>query len=117
MSAAVLLRCCVCAVLLRRGVAPAVRGWLDHRRAHWLLLSTFRLCGPRPLASPYPLLPALSLAHSQLRHHPNTLSPRRTHFPARHRTCRYGVRVNTISAGPLGSRAAKAIGFIDDMIR
>jgi enoyl-[acyl-carrier protein] reductase I len=25
--------------------------------------------------------------------------------------------VNTISAGPLGSRAAKAIGFIDDMIR
>jgi enoyl-[acyl-carrier protein] reductase I len=27
------------------------------------------------------------------------------------------VRVNTISAGPLGSRAAKAIGFIDDMIR
>lgn len=26
------------------------------------------------------------------------------------------VRVNTISAGPLGSRAAKAIGFIDDMI-
>lgn len=30
---------------------------------------------------------------------------------------KYGVRVNTISAGPLGSRAAKAIGFIDDMIR
>ena len=29
----------------------------------------------------------------------------------------YQVRVNTISAGPLGSRAAKAIGFIDDMIR
>merc|ERR1712224_1184949 len=29
---------------------------------------------------------------------------------------KYGVRVNTISAGPLGSRAAKAIGFIDDMI-
>ena len=27
------------------------------------------------------------------------------------------VRVNSISAGPLGSRAAKAIGFIDDMIR
>ena len=27
------------------------------------------------------------------------------------------VRVNAISAGPLGSRAAKAIGFIDDMIR
>jgi enoyl-[acyl-carrier-protein] reductase (NADH) len=27
------------------------------------------------------------------------------------------IRVNTISAGPLGSRAAKAIGFIDDMIR
>lgn len=25
--------------------------------------------------------------------------------------------MNTISAGPLGSRAAKAIGFIDDMIR
>ena len=30
---------------------------------------------------------------------------------------KYGVRVNTVSAGPLGSRAAKAIGFIDDMIR
>ena len=30
---------------------------------------------------------------------------------------KWGVRVNTISAGPLGSRAAKAIGFIDDMIR
>ena len=30
---------------------------------------------------------------------------------------KYGVRVNSISAGPLGSRAAKAIGFIDDMIR
>lgn len=30
---------------------------------------------------------------------------------------KYHVRVNTISAGPLGSRAAKAIGFIDDMIR
>ena len=29
---------------------------------------------------------------------------------------KYGVRVNTISAGPLGSRAAKAIGFIDAMI-
>ncbi|XP_026401106.1 enoyl-[acyl-carrier-protein] reductase [NADH], chloroplastic-like [Papaver somniferum] len=29
---------------------------------------------------------------------------------------RYKVRVNTISAGPLGSRAAKAIGFIDTMI-
>ena len=29
---------------------------------------------------------------------------------------KWGVRVNTISAGPLGSRAAKAIGFIDDMI-
>lgn len=29
---------------------------------------------------------------------------------------KYGIRVNTISAGPLGSRAAKAIGFIDDMI-
>jgi enoyl-[acyl-carrier protein] reductase I len=28
----------------------------------------------------------------------------------------WGVRVNTISAGPLGSRAAKAIGFIDRMI-
>lgn len=26
------------------------------------------------------------------------------------------IRVNTISAGPLGSRAAKAIGFIDTMI-
>jgi enoyl-[acyl-carrier protein] reductase I len=30
---------------------------------------------------------------------------------------KYKVRVNTISAGPMGSRAAKAIGFIDDMIR
>mmetsp|Transcript_7817 Transcript_7817/g.26930 ORF Transcript_7817/g.26930 Transcript_7817/m.26930 type:complete len:387 (+) Transcript_7817:72-1232(+) len=29
---------------------------------------------------------------------------------------KYGMRVNTISAGPLGSRAARAIGFIDDMI-
>ena len=29
---------------------------------------------------------------------------------------KYGVRVNSISAGPLGSRAAKAIGFIDAMI-
>jgi enoyl-[acyl-carrier protein] reductase I len=29
---------------------------------------------------------------------------------------KYKVRVNTISAGPLGSRAAKAIGFIDTMI-
>lgn len=30
---------------------------------------------------------------------------------------KWGVRVNTISAGPLRSRAARAIGFIDDMIR
>lgn len=30
---------------------------------------------------------------------------------------KYGIRVNTISAGPLGSRAARAIGFIDDMIQ
>jgi len=30
---------------------------------------------------------------------------------------KFGLRVNTISAGPLGSRAAKAIGFIDDMIQ
>jgi enoyl-[acyl-carrier protein] reductase I len=30
---------------------------------------------------------------------------------------RHGVRVNTISAGPLASRAASAIGFIDTMIR
>eukprot|EP00884_Botryococcus_braunii_P003128 jgi/Botrbrau1/12816/Bobra.20_1s0007.1 len=30
---------------------------------------------------------------------------------------KFKVRVNTISAGPLGSRAAKSIGFIDDMIR
>ncbi|CAL8462175.1 g1706 [Coccomyxa elongata] len=30
---------------------------------------------------------------------------------------KFQIRVNTISAGPLGSRAAKAIGFIDDMIR
>ncbi|OVA19994.1 hypothetical protein BVC80_1667g13 [Macleaya cordata] len=29
---------------------------------------------------------------------------------------RHRIRVNTISAGPLGSRAAKAIGFIDTMI-
>ena len=29
---------------------------------------------------------------------------------------KWGIRVNTISAGPLGSRAAKAIGFIDKMI-
>lgn len=29
---------------------------------------------------------------------------------------KWNVRVNTISAGPLRSRAAKAIGFIDDMI-
>ena len=29
---------------------------------------------------------------------------------------KHKIRVNTISAGPLGSRAAKAIGFIDDMI-
>lgn len=30
---------------------------------------------------------------------------------------RWGVRINTISAGPLASRAASAIGFIDTMIR
>lgn len=29
---------------------------------------------------------------------------------------KWGIRVNTISAGPLGSRAAKAIGFISRMI-
>jgi enoyl-[acyl-carrier protein] reductase I len=29
---------------------------------------------------------------------------------------RYGIRVNTISAGPLASRAAKAIGTIDRMV-
>lgn len=29
---------------------------------------------------------------------------------------KWGIRVNCISAGPLGSRAAKAIGFIDKMI-
>lgn len=29
---------------------------------------------------------------------------------------KYNIRVNSISAGPLGSRAAKAIGFIDMMI-
>lgn len=29
---------------------------------------------------------------------------------------KYGLRVNTISAGPLASRAARAIGFIDRMI-
>jgi enoyl-[acyl-carrier protein] reductase I len=30
---------------------------------------------------------------------------------------RFGVRINTISAGPYASRAASAIGFIDTMIR
>jgi enoyl-[acyl-carrier protein] reductase I len=30
---------------------------------------------------------------------------------------KYGVRVNTISAGPYASRAASAIGFIDNMVR
>lgn len=30
---------------------------------------------------------------------------------------RWGIRVNTISAGPLRSRAARAIGFIDRMIK
>jgi enoyl-[acyl-carrier protein] reductase I len=29
---------------------------------------------------------------------------------------KWGIRINTISAGPLGSRAARAIGFIDRMI-
>ncbi len=29
---------------------------------------------------------------------------------------KWGIRVNTISAGPLGSRAARAIGFIEQMI-
>ncbi len=29
---------------------------------------------------------------------------------------KWNIRVNTISAGPLRSRAAKAIGFIDNMI-
>lgn len=29
---------------------------------------------------------------------------------------KWGVRINSISAGPLGSRAARAIGFIDKMI-
>lgn len=29
---------------------------------------------------------------------------------------KWGIRINTISAGPLGSRAAKAIGFIERMI-
>src|SRR3954465_8891474 len=29
---------------------------------------------------------------------------------------RYGIRVNTISAGPLASRAASAIGFIEEMV-
>lgn len=29
---------------------------------------------------------------------------------------KWGLRINTVSAGPLRSRAAKAIGFIDDMI-
>jgi enoyl-[acyl-carrier protein] reductase I len=30
---------------------------------------------------------------------------------------KFGVRVNTISAGPYASRAASAIGFIDDMVK
>lgn len=30
---------------------------------------------------------------------------------------KWGIRINSISAGPLRSRAAKAIGFIDSMIR
>ena len=30
---------------------------------------------------------------------------------------KYGVRVNTISAGPLASRAASAIGMIEEMVR
>lgn len=30
---------------------------------------------------------------------------------------KWGIRVNAISAGPLASRAAKAIGFIEDMIQ
>jgi len=29
---------------------------------------------------------------------------------------RYGIRVHTISAGPYASRAASAIGIIDDMV-
>ena len=29
---------------------------------------------------------------------------------------KYGIRVNTISAGPLASRAASAIGFIEEMV-
>lgn len=29
---------------------------------------------------------------------------------------KWGIRVNTLSAGPLRSRAARAIGFIDSMI-
>jgi enoyl-[acyl-carrier protein] reductase I len=30
---------------------------------------------------------------------------------------KYGIRVNTISAGPYASRAASAIGFIDEMVK
>lgn len=30
---------------------------------------------------------------------------------------KYGIRVNTISAGPYASRAASAIGIIDDMVK
>jgi enoyl-[acyl-carrier protein] reductase I len=30
---------------------------------------------------------------------------------------KYGIRVNTISAGPFASRAASAIGFIDEMVK
>ena len=36
---------------------------------------------------------------------------------SRSRPPRWGVRINTISAGPYASRAASAIGFIDTMIK
>ncbi|XP_057978621.1 enoyl-[acyl-carrier-protein] reductase [NADH] 1, chloroplastic-like [Malania oleifera] len=39
-----------------------------------------------------------------------------THVLAFEAGRKHKIRVNTISAGPLGSRAAKAIGFIDTMI-
>ena len=73
-----------------------------------------RLCRLRrnpvraPLAAARPLLAAGRRSTAPHAHPPLPRSP----APPR-----FGVRVNTISAGPLGSRAAKAIGFIDDMIR
>ena len=54
---------------------------------------------------------------------PIASSPRMRQFDGKLRTVsvadwrgRYGVRVNTISAGPLASRAASAIGIIEKMV-